>query len=101
MNKSHSIYIRPVRILNSDEFPERRSSKLIMSIEMNYVIKLLFTLQQVVANNKIISHIVIMISIRADLMGEMYNKQGISSDTIPSHRTILLTGLIAGWIHIC
>ena len=27
-------------------------------------------------------------------------KQGIASDTIPSHCTILLTGLIAGWILI-
>ena len=25
-------------------------------------------------------------------------KQGIASDTIPSHCIILLTGLIAGWI---
>ena len=25
VNKSHSIFIRPVRILNSDEFPERQS----------------------------------------------------------------------------
>ena len=33
---------------------------------------------------------------------EMVNifKQGIPSDTIPSHCTILLTGLIAGWILI-
>ena len=28
------------------------------------------------------------------------NKQGLASDTIPSHCTILLTGLIAGWILI-
>ena len=28
-------------------------------------------------------------------------EQGIASDTVPSHCTILLTGLIAGWILIC
>ena len=30
----------------------------------------------------------------------LYRQQGIASDTIPSHCTILLTGLIAGWILI-
>ena len=30
-----------------------------------------------------------------------YLEQGIASDTIPSHCTILFTGLIAGWILIC
>ena len=28
-------------------------------------------------------------------------QQGIASDTIPSHCTVLLTGFIAGWILIC
>ena len=32
--------------------------------------------------------------------GRKLNKQGIASDTIPSHCTILLTGLIARWILI-
>ena len=31
---------------------------------------------------------------------EMKTEQGIASDTIPSHCTILLTGLIAEWILI-
>ena len=46
-----------------------------MSTVMDYIINLLFTLLQTVANNdKIISHIVIMILIKADLMGEMPKK---------------------------
>ena len=36
---------------------------------MDYIINLLFTLLQIVANDKIISHIVIMILIKADLIG--------------------------------
>ena len=36
---------------------------------MDCIINLLFTLLQIVANDKIISHIVIMILIKADLMG--------------------------------
>ena len=62
-----SIYRRPVRILILDEFPERRSSKLIFGIVMDYtcIINLLFTLLQVVANDKIISRVVIMILIEA------------------------------------
>ena len=67
VNKSHSIYIAPVRILNSDEFPERQSGKLIISIVMDCINNLLFTLLQIVANDEIISHIVIMILIKADL----------------------------------
>ena len=35
-----------------------------------------------------------------DMNGSNIDKQGIASDTIPSHCTILLTGLIAGWILI-
>ena len=35
---------------------------------MDCIINLLFTLLQIVANDKIISHIVIMILIKADLM---------------------------------
>ena len=69
-NKSR-LYIRHVIILNSDKFPERQSGKLIISIVMDYIINLLFTLLQIVANDKIISRIVIMISIKADLMGKM------------------------------
>ena len=69
VNKSHSIYIAPVRILISDEFPERQPGKLIISIVMDCIINLLFALLQIVANDKIISHIVIMILIKADLMG--------------------------------
>ena len=45
-----------------------------MSTVINYIINLLFTLLQMVANDKIISHIVIMILIRADLMGKMPKK---------------------------
>ena len=33
-------------------------------------------------------------------LDKCWEKQGIASDTIPSHCTILLTGLIAGWILI-
>ena len=36
---------------------------------MDCIINLLFTLLQIVANDKIISHIVIMILIKADLIG--------------------------------
>ena len=74
VNSSHLIYISPVRILNSDEFPERQSGKLIMSTVMHYIINLLFTLLLIVAYDKIISHIVIMILIKADLMGKMPKK---------------------------
>ena len=52
VNKSYLIYIRLVRILVSDGFPERQSSKLIMSIVMDYIINLLITLLEVVAYNK-------------------------------------------------
>ena len=45
-----------------------------MSTVMDYIINLLFTLLQIVANDKIISHIVIMILIKAGLMGETPNK---------------------------
>ena len=38
---------------------------------MDYIKNLLFTLPQIVTNDKIISHIVIMILIKADLMGKM------------------------------
>ena len=38
-----------------------------MNTVMDYIINLLFTLLQIVANDKIISHIVIMILIKADL----------------------------------
>ena len=41
-----------------------------MSTVMAYIINLLFTLLQIVANDKIISHIVIMILIKADLVGK-------------------------------
>ena len=37
---------------------------------MDYIINLLFTLLQIVANDKIISHIAIMILIKAGLMGK-------------------------------
>ena len=45
-----------------------------MNTVMDYIINLLFTLLQIVANNTIISHIVIMILIKADLMGKMPKK---------------------------
>ena len=46
-----------------------------MSTVMDYIINLLFTLLQIVANDKIISHIVIMILIiKDDLMGKMPKK---------------------------
>ena len=47
-----------------------------MSTVMDYIINLLFTLLQIVANDKIISHIVIMIVIKANLpvMGKMPKK---------------------------
>ena len=45
-----------------------------MSTVMDYTINLLFTLLQIVANDKIISHIVVMILIKADLMGKMPKK---------------------------
>ena len=45
-----------------------------MSTVMDYIINLLFTLLQIVANDKIISHIVIVILIKADLMGKMPKK---------------------------
>ena len=41
-----------------------------MSTVMDYIMNLLFTLLQIVANDKIISHIVIMILIKADLIGK-------------------------------
>ena len=41
-----------------------------MSTAMDYIITLLFTLLQIVANVKIISHIVILILIKAGLMGK-------------------------------
>ena len=75
VNKSHSIYIRPVRILNSEKSLERQSGKLIMSIVMDYIINLLFTLLQIGANDKIICHIVIMILIKAIfLIGKLHKK---------------------------
>ena len=40
---------------------------------MDYIIHLLFTLLQIVATDKIISHIVFMILIKAGLMGEKPN----------------------------
>ena len=40
-----------------------------MSTVMDYIINLLFTLLQIVANDKIISHMVIMILIKTGLMG--------------------------------
>ena len=45
-----------------------------MSTVMDYIINLLFTLLQIVANDKIISHIVILILIKAGLMGKKPNK---------------------------
>ena len=45
-----------------------------MSTVMDYIINLLFTLLQIVAYDKIISHIVIMILIKAGLMGKMPKK---------------------------
>ena len=45
-----------------------------MSTVMDYIINLLFTLLQIVANDKIISHIVIMILFEADLMEKMPKK---------------------------
>ena len=45
-----------------------------MSTVMDYIISLLLTLPQIVANDKIISHIVIMILIKADLMVKMPKK---------------------------
>ena len=45
-----------------------------MSTVMDYIINLLFTLLQIVANYKIISHIVITILIKADLMEKMSKK---------------------------
>ena len=45
-----------------------------MSTVKDYIINLLFTLLQIVANDKIISHIVIMILIEAGLIGKMPNK---------------------------
>ena len=41
---------------------------------MDYIINVLFTILHLVANAKIISHIVIMILIKADLMRKMHNK---------------------------
>ena len=41
-----------------------------MSTVIDYIINLLFTLLQIVANDKIISHIVIMIVIKAGLTGK-------------------------------
>ena len=38
---------------------------------MDYIMNLLFTLLQIVANDKIINHNVIMILIKAGLMGKM------------------------------
>ena len=45
-----------------------------MSIVMDYIMNLLFTLLQIVANDEIISHIVIMILIKADLMVKIPKK---------------------------
>ena len=45
-----------------------------MSIVMDNIINLLITLLQIDANDKIINHIVIMILIKADLMGKMHKK---------------------------
>ena len=42
-----------------------------MSTVMDYIINLLFTLLKIVANDKITSHIVMMILIKAVLMGKM------------------------------
>ena len=45
-----------------------------MSTVMDYIITFLFTLLQIVAYDRIISHIVIMILIKADLIGKMPKK---------------------------
>ena len=45
-----------------------------MSTVMDYIINLLFTLLQIVANDKIISHIVIRIYVKANLKGNMPKK---------------------------
>ena len=45
-----------------------------MSTVMDYTINLLFTLLQIVSNDKIISRIVIMVLIKADLVGKMPKK---------------------------
>ena len=45
-----------------------------MSTVMDYIINLLFTLLQIVANDKMNSHIVIIIFTKADLMGKMPKK---------------------------
>ena len=45
-----------------------------MSTVMVYIINLLFTLLQIKANDKIISHIVIMIVIKADSVGKLPRK---------------------------
>ena len=45
-----------------------------MSTEMDYIINLLLTLLQIVGNDKIISHIVIMILIKADIMSKIPKK---------------------------
>ena len=45
-----------------------------MSTVMDYIMNLLFTLPQIVASDKIISHIVIMILIKADVMEKMSKK---------------------------
>ena len=45
-----------------------------MSTVIDYIINLLFTLLQIVANDKIMSHIVIMILIKAESMGKMPKK---------------------------
>ena len=45
-----------------------------MSTVMDYIIIVLFTLLQIVANDKIINHIVIMILIKGDLMGKLPKK---------------------------
>ena len=45
-----------------------------MSTVMDYIINLLFTLLHIVANYIIISHVVIMILIKADLMAKMPKK---------------------------
>ena len=45
-----------------------------MGTVMDYITNLLFTLLQIVANDKIISHSVIVILIKADLIGKMPKK---------------------------
>ena len=45
-----------------------------MGTVLDFIINLLFTLLKIVANYKIISHIVIMILIKADFMGKMPKK---------------------------